>query len=198
MWLEVLRKEGDAPAERIRRVRLDERLSARLAADGFEFLDRSVPVEATTTYQARLRASEDSAPAQLLAASEPLRITWHEPPGRPVQVRASSEIAGIVELTWAAPAGTGALIFRRDVLDADARPVRMAQLGPQARPTFVDRDANPGGVYAYQVALAIDTGSGETGSVQTGATVQFGQPSDEIYVTVRATPQDSRQLQQRH
>jgi hypothetical protein len=196
MWLEVLRKQGDTPAERIRRIRLDKRLSARLVGDGFEFLDRSILAEASTAYQVRLRASEDSAPAQILVASHPLPVAWQHPPERPKQVEASSEIAGAVELRWTAPAQAGALIFRRDVLDADASPERLALLGPQARSTFVDRSVEPGGVYAYQVALAVDigavdTGAVDTGAVDTGATVQFGQPSEEIYVTVGAALQKS-------
>jgi hypothetical protein len=178
VWLEVLRQEAGASAEQIRSVRLDQRLRTRLAGEGFEFLDRSVPSGTTTAYQIRLRASEENAPSHSLAASEPLTVAWQEPPRRPERVHSSSEISGIVELHWAAPPTTGALIFRRDVLDDDAGVERLAQLGPQARTTFIDRGVEPGGVYAYQVALAIDTGT----------FIQFGQPSEEIYVTVRAAP----------
>lgn len=180
-WLQLLRAEGDAGAKLFRNIRLNPTLRARLLNGGIEFLDRSVD-PGTTRYKLQLRASKDNAPARLLGASKTLAVTWVAPPERPTGVAASSVIAGAVELRWQAPPGAGALIFRRNVLEPDAPLQRRARVGPASRGVFIDRQVEPAGVYAYRVALAIDTKT----------TIQFGRPSEEIYVTVHSAPNADR------
>ncbi len=176
-WLEVLRRQGADDAQIYRSVRLSEELSARLTGEGFQFLDRSITPQ-PTYYQLRLRASRDDTPADVLAESSPVLVRWQKPPTQPAAVRATSVVSGAVELRWQAPPGAGALIFRRNVLDPNAPLERLSRVGPAANGLFVDRQLEPAGVYAYRVALAI----------QTDTTVQFGRPSDEIYVTVHTAP----------
>ncbi len=177
-WLEILRRQDDQPAQVYRSVRLNARLAKALAGKGLPFLDRAMRADTTTTYQVRLRASANDAPGKTLERSIPRRIAWQKPPARPANVRAQSHLAGSVELHWQATGRAGALIFRRDVLRSHAPVERIAQVGAGAGGVFVDRHVQPGAVYAYRVALASHTGD----------TLQFGPPSDEIYVTVRAAP----------
>lgn len=176
-WLQLLRARGDETAQLFRNIRLDARLRDRLTGTGLELLDRSIDPQ-PTHYQLRVRAAHDDAPGQTLHVSAPLVVRWRTPPARPAELQAHSHIAGTVELRWMAPADTGALIFRRNVLDSSARWERLARVGPSAQGIFVDRQVEPAGVYAYRVALAIDTTS----------TVQFGRPSEELYVTVHTAP----------
>ena len=173
-WLELLRAEGSARPTVFRTFELDADLAAALSADGLPFLDRSVEPGKTVTYRLRLRASRDGEPATIVQHSSPLSFEWQRPPPRPEQVLADSPVPGVVELRWKASAGERVLVFRRNVLQRQARPERIAQLGPGAGGLFVDRKVRPAGVYAYRVALAREA----------GPALQFGPPSQEIYVTV--------------
>lgn len=177
-WLELMRGQRDGKVEVFRRVRLRGRLRAAVQNDGLEFMDRAIEAGQRVGYRLRLRAADSDEPSSILQTSSPLWVTWHTPPPRPEDVRADSRIAGSVELAWT-PAGLdGALVFRRDVLDPNAGTRRISRPNGGARGLFVDRDVDPGGVYAYRVALSIDH----------AGLVQYGPPSEEIYVTVAAAP----------
>lgn len=182
-YLEVWRSVDAERATPLRRVRLQEDLHAKLAADGFDFLDRAVTPEHTFEYQLRIRALDDEGePGPIKASSRPVGVDWVSPPSPPESVAAASHLPGVVELNWKTDSPEGTLVFRRDVLDSDAKPRRLTRVGRGAHNRFVDRDVEPGGVYAYRVATARDRAD----------IVQFGRPSSEVYVTVSASPGDGR------
>lgn len=177
-FLEVWRSVDGERARPLRRARLDERIHRALTAEGFEFLDRAVTPGSTFRYQVRLRSADGNAePADTLAAADSPTIRWRKPPAKPDSTAVTSPLPGLVEVTWELNADFGALVFRRNVLASEEGPERLAQLQPGARGTFVDRNVEPGGVYAYRVAMAY---VGEH-------IVQFGPPSEEVYVTVAAS-----------
>ncbi len=177
-WLELMRGQQDGKVEVFRRVRLRGRLRAAVRGDGIEFMDRAVEAGQRVGYRLRLRSADADESSAILATSSPLWMTWHKPPPKPEEVRADSRIAGSVELAWAPVHLDGALVFRRDVLDPNAGTERISRPDAGARGLFIDRDLDPGGVYAYRVALFLDR----------AGLIQYGPPSEEIYVTVAATP----------
>ncbi|MFW5966221.1 MAG: hypothetical protein ACOCV2_01830 [Persicimonas sp.] len=181
-FLEVWRSADEKRAAPLRRVRLDDELYAALVADGFDFLDRAVTPGHAFEYQLRIRHIEDGEPGPVTASSRPVGLDWEEPPAPPESVTAASSLPGVVELSWEAEPPRGMLVFRRDVLDSDAKPRRLTRVARGAHNRFIDRDVEPGGVYAYRVASARDRAD----------IVQFGRPSSEVYVTVSASPGDGR------
>jgi hypothetical protein len=177
-WLVLMRSQQDQQARVHRSIQLSPELGARLQGDGVEFLDRAVQPDAKLSYQLHLREAGPDGPDQSIEVSAPVEVVWQQPPPKPDQVSAHSPVAGYVEFGFQAPRRFQGLVFRRNVLEKG--PIeRLAQLDGAADGVFVDRDVMPAGVYAYRVALAVELD---------GGVLQYGPPSDEIYVTVKTTP----------
>ena len=166
--LELRRRVGDAPAETLRTIEVGGEVAERLTGEGLDFLDRSVTPAKRHVYQLVYRPETDAP-----RASAPLTVTWQPPPAAPTALHAFADTPAAVELNWRASA-PGALLFRRDVLDKNQETRRIAHLGPSAGGRYVDRDVEPGGVYAYRIALA---------RPNEGFT-QYGPPSEPLYVSV--------------
>jgi hypothetical protein len=166
--LELRRRVGDAPPETLRTIAVGGEVAGRLTGEGLDFLDRSVAPGRLHVYQLVYRPKSDER-----RTSAPLTVTWQKPPATPTGLHAFADTPVAVELNWRASA-PGALVFRRNVLDKNAKTRRIAHLGPSAGGRYVDRDVEPGGVYAYRIALA-RPGEGFT---------QYGPPSEPLYVSV--------------
>ena len=167
--LTLMRTVDDAASAPYEQVDVDRRIAAALADPGVEFVDREMTPGGHYAYRLSL---ED--PGGGVKTSAPVEVAWRRPPGRPAHLAAVAPTSAGVEVRWDAKPHLGALVFRRDVLDRSARPRRRAELGAGCDGIFFDRDVEPGGVYAYRVALARFD----------GGVVQYGTPSEEVYVTV--------------
>jgi len=171
----VERRVGSTESERLRTIELDAERARIAADDGIEFIDRSVEPETTIHYRVSYYRpgrshGSDASPDR---RSSVRTVEWSSPPSRPDDVTARADTPRAVELRWS-PGGTGALIVRRDVLDRSTDAQRIAVLEAGERGVHLDRDAAPGGVYAYQVALAVEHES----------YTQYGPPSEPLYVSV--------------
>lgn len=176
-WLVIARQTGQAPAQVLQRVELTGEIARRLVGGGLEILDRGLPDQPTRLrYGVRIEAPvTDERPARVVAESAAAALAWRPALAAPTGVQATSHLPGSVELSWQASADAdGAVVFRRDVLAADGRPERIAELGASARGSFVDRRLRPGGVYAYRIAQAR----------RVDGVVLYGRPSGEHFVTV--------------
>lgn len=173
--LVVERRVGSDEPERLRTIELDGDRARRASEEGIEFIDRSVQPDSTIHYRvAYYRPGRSPGPDTSPDRRSPVRtVEWSSPPSRPEEVTARADTHRAVELRWE-PGGTGALIFRRDVLDRSAGAQRIAVLEAGERGVHLDRDIAPGGVYAYRVALAVEHDS----------YTQYGPPSEPLYVSL--------------
>ena len=163
MW----RGEDGADPSLLQDIPLNEPLLAKLQSSGVAFVDKT----AKSSQLAYVLVGVEGSNA--VAVSESLAIALEASPPRP-QVQSEPFSRG-VELSWAPTPGLGAVIFRRDLIQGERQPKRIAELDASALNVFVDHDVQSGGAYAYRVALARD---------YDGVFRHYGPPSDEIYVTV--------------
>ncbi len=164
--LDILRDDGDSELKLLQSVELSPKIAASIEGDGIVFVDRD-PVANSQYVVAAVRADQTSELSEVLPIS--LQKT-PEPPNAPT----ATVMPGAVELTWKSSETVGAVVFRRDLVSGQKRPERIGVVSTSAGGVFVDPNVMPGGAYAYRIALARDYGD----------FLQFGPPSDELYVTV--------------
>lgn len=163
--LEIYRSLDGAEYAMLQVVELDTRLAAAIA-EGIQYVDERIP-HGAHSYVALIVGSDENA-----RESRPIDVHWHKAPAKPLYVDAAALTEHTVELSWNSSASAVA-IFRRDVLDPHARPIRLTEL--LAEPArFVDGNLRSGGVYAYRIAFA---------HARDGF-LHFGAPTEEVYVTL--------------
>lgn len=169
--LEIRRRVDGAPPETIRTVESSRKISARIADGGVEFIDRDVEPDRILRYRLLYFAPSDRENPE--KRSSVVRVEWKSPPRPPENVRAHADSPRTVELRWEPPT-SGALVFRRNVLDEEGGTRRIASLDPVFGGVLVDRDVEPGAVYAYRIAL----------SLENDGFLQYGPVSEPLYVAV--------------
>lgn len=172
-WLEIWRARGEQDATPLQQIALDPTRIEALAG-GVPLLDRDLRPDQPTAYQLRLRGREED-PEAAGPMSPVLRTRWETPPPAPSKIEGRALGARAVELSWAPRQGWGVLVFRRDLGPSRAPPRRVAELGPEAGSGWLDRQVEPGGLYAYRLAHARRA---------PGGWPIYGVPSVELYVTV--------------
>ena len=162
--LEIYRATDGGEYSMLQVVEMDERLSTAIA-DGIQYVDQQVP-EGAHSYVALVIGADENA-----HESREIEVQWRQAPAKPKSFGAAALTEHSVELNWNSSRWAVA-IFRRNVLEPDAAPVRVTELKKQ--PRFVDGNLRSGGVYAYRIAFADER----------GGFLHFGAPTDEVYVTL--------------
>ncbi len=187
--IEIVRRQlgDDDSRDVLDTFRLTSKTFERLTDDeGLTLLDRSLsPGALRYDLQWKPETGREKR-AEPLPLVTPLRVRWASPPPRPTTLRAASTMPVAVELQWH-PIAEGAIVFRRDVLDEDSKLTPIASLEAASAGLFVDRDVQPGGVYAYRVAL----------SRPSSDLTQYGSPSRTLYVSVPEDASSARRLMER-
>lgn len=164
--LEIYRVTDTGDPELIQEVILDEALKSEML-EGIEFADRDLVAETTYTYV--VRGLGDG--VEFL--SNEWKATWRVAPPAPSDVQTSTDL-GVVTLSWERD-DVAVVVFRRNVLLSDSTISRVAELGSGHR-TWTDTSVEPGDVFTYQVAFAVEINEWKL----------FGPPTEPIYVTLPA------------